>query len=133
LLSTAAITRAAPIASLSVRANSTSTAPSLNSDEPQSPRDVSHEREVVAGAHRCVEIDDLHLLEALEAAHPLLHVGVADGEALALHELHDGAVFEIDRWNQHPIYRLAVFFFSKYAARSASISRASTRPGASPW
>ena len=32
--------------------------------------DLPDEREVVAGAHRGVEIDDLHLREALEPPHP---------------------------------------------------------------
>ena len=34
-------------------------------------RDLADDREVVAGAHRGVEVDDLHLREPLEPAHPL--------------------------------------------------------------
>ena len=55
--------------------------------------------QVVALAHGRVEIDDLHLGEALEALHPLEHVVVADGEPLALHELHDRAVLG-GRWRE---------------------------------
>ena len=62
----------------------------------QRPGDLPHEREVVAGAHRRVEIDDLDFWKPLEPPHPLLHVVVFDREPLALHELHDGAVLEID-------------------------------------
>ena len=58
-------------------------------------------REVVAGAHRGVEVDDLHLREALEPPHPAKDVLVPDREPLALHELHDRAAFEIDGGNQH--------------------------------
>ena len=63
--------------------------------------DLPHDREVVAGAHGGVEIDDLHLRETFEPPHPAEHVIVSDGEPLALHELDDGAVLEIDRGNQH--------------------------------
>ena len=57
--------------------------------------------EVVARAHRRVEVDDLHLRETLEPPHPLEHVVVLDGEPLALNELDDRAALEIDRGNQH--------------------------------
>ena len=45
-------------------------------------RDV--DREVVAGAHRRVQVDHLHFREALEPAHPSKDVLVPDREALAL-------------------------------------------------
>ena len=60
------------------------------------PGDLADEREVVARAHRGVEIDDLHLRKALEAPDPAEDVLVPDGEPLALDELHDGAALEID-------------------------------------
>ena len=59
-------------------------------------------------AHRGVEIDDLHLRKAREPAHPREDVVVADREPLALHELHDGAVLEIDGRNQHRCRRRVV-------------------------
>ena len=127
-LSTAAMTRSAPTASASAFAKSRSGRPSLKSDDPamiccapaastscgaldgadaaadaarQRAGDLAHEREVVADAHRGVEIDDLHLGKALEPPHPAEHVVVPDREPLALNELHDGAVLEIDGGNQH--------------------------------
>src|SRR5580765_4469053 len=64
-------------------------------------RDLSNDRQVVAGTHCRVEIDDLHLREAFEAAHPLEDVFVANREPLALDKLDDRAALKIDRWNQH--------------------------------
>ena len=61
--------------------------------------DLPDEREVVAGAHRGVEVDHLHLREALEPPHPAEDVLVPDREALALDELHDGAALG-DRWRE---------------------------------
>ena len=63
--------------------------------------DLAHERQVVAAAHRRIEVDHLHFREMLEPPHPPEHVVVADCEALALYELHDGAILEIDGGNQH--------------------------------
>src|SRR5262249_16088350 len=68
---------------------------------PQRTGDLRYEREVVAGSHRSVQIDHLHLREALEPPHPLLHVHVPDPESLALHAWPDRAVLEIDGRNQH--------------------------------
>ena len=70
-------------------------------------RDLSHERQVVARAHGRVQIDHLHLGEARELLDPGKHVGVADGEPLALNELNDRAVLEIDGRNQHVSVRAA--------------------------
>ena len=67
----------------------------------QGARDLADDVEVVALAHGGVQVDHLHLREALEPPHPAKDVLVPDGEALALHELHDGAVLQIDRRNQH--------------------------------
>src|SRR5262249_8880637 len=67
--------------------------------EPRS--NVPAERQVMPGTHGCVEIDHLPLRKAFEPLHPLLDVLVSDGELLALHQLNDGAVFEVDRGNQH--------------------------------
>jgi len=64
-------------------------------------RDLPDEREIVARRHRAVEVDHLHFREPLEPPHPPEDVIVADREALALHELDDGAVFEIDGWDEH--------------------------------
>ena len=64
-------------------------------------RDLADDGEVVALAHRGVEIDHLHLGKALEPPHPPEDVVVSDGEALALDELNDGAALKIDRRNQH--------------------------------
>ena len=58
--------------------------------------DLANQREVVADAHRRVEVDDLNLGEPLEPPDPPEHVVVPDGKALALNELDDGAVLEID-------------------------------------
>ena len=66
-------------------------------------RDLPDEREVVAGAHRGIEIDHLHLRELREPAHPPEDVVVPDREPLALDELDDGAALEIDGGNQHQI------------------------------
>ena len=52
-------------------------------------------------AHRGIEVDHLHLREAFEATHPRENVVVADGEVLALYELDDGAVLQIDCGDQH--------------------------------
>jgi hypothetical protein len=48
-----------------------------------------------------VQVDDLHLREALEPPHPAKDVLVPDGEPLALHELYDRAAFEVDGGDQH--------------------------------
>jgi len=63
--------------------------------------DFAHEGEVIAQAHGRVEIDDLHFRERREAPHPAEHVGVFDGEPLALHELNHGAVLEVDGRDEH--------------------------------
>jgi hypothetical protein len=60
-----------------------------------------HEVEVVPGSHRRVEIDHLHFRELLELPDPPDDVRILDGETLALDELHDGVVFQIDRGDQH--------------------------------
>ena len=62
----------------------------------QRARDPAHDREVVALAHGGVQVDDLHLRKVGEPADPGEDVVVRDGEPLALHELHDGAVLEVD-------------------------------------
>ena len=54
--------------------------------------DLPHEREVVAHPHGRVQVDHLHLGEALEALHPSEYVVVSDREPLALDELDDRAV-----------------------------------------
>ena len=63
--------------------------------------DLPDEVEVVARTHRGIQVDDLHLRALLEPLHPAKHVVVPDRETLALHELDDGTVFEIDGRNQH--------------------------------
>ena len=62
----------------------------------QLPGDDPDEREVIALAHRGVEIDDLDFRKRGEPAHPSKHVVVPDGEPLALDELNHGATLEID-------------------------------------
>ena len=63
--------------------------------------DVAHERVVAAGADGGVEIDQLQLRERARSGDPLVEVGVFEREPLALDELDDLAVAEIDRGNQH--------------------------------
>ena len=53
--------------------------------------------------HRGVEIDELHLREGPEPVDPGLPVVGGQREALALNELHDLAVTEIDCGNQHEV------------------------------
>src|SRR5262249_13067181 len=64
-------------------------------------RDLADDRQVVAGPHCRVEVDDLRLREPLEAAHPLEDVLVAYRETLALDELYDGAGLKVDGRDQH--------------------------------
>src|SRR4029077_6869685 len=67
----------------------------------QARRDAPHDGDVVAACHRRIEIDDLHLREALEPLHLLLYVRVANRELLALNQLDDGAALEVDCGDQH--------------------------------
>ena len=62
----------------------------------QPPADGRDHRRVVAASTRGVEVDQLDARKAGEALDPRLGVGRFDGEPLALHELHDVAVLEID-------------------------------------
>ena len=67
----------------------------------QPARDLTHERHIVPDAHRRIEVDDLHLREALEAPHPAKHILVSQGEPFALNELDDRTVLQINGWNEH--------------------------------
>ncbi len=96
----------------------------------QRPGDLPNQRQVVAAAHRRVEIDHLDLRKSLEPSYPMKHIAVLEREPFALHELDDGAVSQINRGDQHN--QRPTFFFSRYAALNASTNRASTRPGALP-
>ena len=89
-----AMTCCAPAASTSCARSTVRMPPPTRHDKRAG--DLPHQREVVAAAHRGVEIDHLHLREALESPHPAEDVLVLDRELLALDELHDGAVSEID-------------------------------------
>src|SRR4029077_11734891 len=52
----------------------------------QGARDLPDDIDVVALAHGGIQVDYLHLREALESPHPAKDVLVPDGEALALDE-----------------------------------------------
>ena len=69
------------------------------------PQIVATSARVVAAPMRGVEIDQLHARKARELARSRLGIGGFDRELLALHELDDVAVLEIDRGNQHAVYR----------------------------
>ena len=65
--------------------------------------DSADERVIPALTHRRVEIDHLHHRIRRELVDPRLHVVGLEREPFALHELHDAAVHEIDRRNQHAV------------------------------
>ncbi len=54
---------------------------------------VLEQRLVAAGAHRRIQINELHEREAAEAIDPVIDVRILDSRALALHQLHDLAAF----------------------------------------
>jgi len=89
----------APAASTS-RARSTLRMPPPTRHD-KAPAICRNEREVVAVVHGGIEVDHLDLRELLEPPHPPEHILVADRELFALHQLDDGAAFEIDRGDQH--------------------------------
>src|SRR5262249_29753316 len=70
--------------------------------------DASHEKIVRARFHRAVEVDDLDFRIALELPYPREHVLRRDRQSPSLHELHDLAVFQIDRGNQHETFIILV-------------------------
>ena len=61
----------------------------------------AHERVVAAAAHRGVQIDHLHQRKSGESRDPSVEIVRLEHEPLALLELDDAAVHEIDRGNQH--------------------------------
>ena len=62
----------------------------------QPPADRRDHGGVVAAASCGVQVDQLDARKAGEALDPRLRIGSFDGEALALHQLDDVAVLEID-------------------------------------
>ena len=60
-----------------------------------------HERAVVPGVLRRVQIDQLHFREPGEPRDPAVEVVGGHREMFALHELDDTAALEIDGGNQH--------------------------------
>ena len=63
--------------------------------------DGLHERAIVAPSACRIEIDELNAREARELRDPRLGIGLFDSQALALHQLYDMAVLEVDGRNQH--------------------------------
>ena len=56
---------------------------------------------VVALAHGCVEVNQLHQGIVLEAANPILEIVEGQLERFPSHQLHDPAAHQINRRNQH--------------------------------
>ena len=63
--------------------------------------DRGDELAIVALALGRIQVDELYSREAREAGDPRFRVGCFDGEFLALHELDDVTVLEVDGGNQH--------------------------------
>src|SRR5262249_34337443 len=95
---------------------------------PEGARDLPDQHDVVAAAHRGVEIDHLDLREGLEPPHPFLNVIVSDRKPFTLHELDDCAAFEIDRGDEHePLMTVSAVSALESSASNAFSFRSTPR------
>src|SRR5690349_949767 len=62
---------------------------------------LTHERRVLATSARRVEVNQLHTRERRELLDPRLGVRHFDGELLALNQLDDMAILQIDGGDEH--------------------------------